>query len=132
MNEKASSRNIRIRKPEPQPVINLDEIVAERLTPLEIEILELRRENQNLRQAVQTIANGLAGMANNIAIVSFSSGSTKLLLEEALFHINSSMHTISQELVGLGFDSYFMDRNYVSMPEAETEEDRHIRNVSDM
>ena len=81
---------------------------------------------------MQTIANGLAGMANNIAIVSFSSGSTKLLLEEALFHINSSMHTISQELGELGFESYFTDRNYVSMPEAETEEDLHIRNVSDM
>jgi hypothetical protein len=134
MNEKVSSRNIRIRKPEQQPVINLDEIVAGIISPLQVAILDLQRENKTLREAVQLIANGLSDMANSVAIVSSSSGSTKLLLEEALFHINGSIHSMSRALenIGLFVDADLIMRFYSSPPEAETEEDRHIRNVSDM
>ena len=111
----------------------MDEIVAGIISPLQVAILDLQRENKTLREAVQLIANGLSDMANSIAIVSASSGSTKLLLEEALFHINGSIHSMSTALESIGLvNTDLVMRYYSTPPEAETEEDRHIRNVSDM
>jgi hypothetical protein len=139
MSETNTSRNIRIRKPEEAPLINVGTAaLAALVSPLQEEIAVLRQSNEKLTTALQTIAIGLFKLSESAALANYAEGSTRDVLGEFLFQAS---YVLGEALDGLALlDADLVPvatrilpaRRSPSSNDNDEGEDRHILNISDM